>query len=90
MRTTLSEYMHWAKFKPPVRYQLTRSEVPHFRMDSLPISIADLDLDGASHPRYPPLRQAIADRYGVSLDQVVAAIDEARSTLVGTKTWATA
>jgi aspartate/methionine/tyrosine aminotransferase len=68
-----SDYMHWAKFKPPVRFALTGSEVPHFRMDSLPISIADLDLDGASHPRYPPLREAIAGRYGVSSDQVVAA-----------------
>jgi aspartate/methionine/tyrosine aminotransferase len=68
-----SGYMHWAKFKPPVRYPLTGSEVPHFRMDSLPISIAGLDLDGASHPRYAPLRQAIAERYGVSADQVVAA-----------------
>jgi aspartate/methionine/tyrosine aminotransferase len=47
--------------------------VPHFRMDTLPWSIADLDLDGASHPRYAPLREAIARRYGVSADQVVAA-----------------
>jgi aspartate/methionine/tyrosine aminotransferase len=68
-----SDYMHWAKFKPSARYQLTGSEVPHFRMDSLPFSIADLDLDGASHPRYRPLREAIAARYGVSVDQVVAA-----------------
>src|SRR5690348_7759961 len=68
-----SDYMHWAKFKPPVRYQLTGSEVPHFRMDSLPITIADLDLDGASHPRYLPLRQPIASRYGVELEQVVSA-----------------
>jgi aspartate/methionine/tyrosine aminotransferase len=68
-----SDYMHHAKFKPPVRYQLTGSEVPHFRLDRLPISIADLDLDGASHPRYPPLREAIARRYGVSAEQVVAA-----------------
>jgi aspartate/methionine/tyrosine aminotransferase len=68
-----SDYMHWAKFKPPVRYPLTGSEVPHFRMDSLPVTIADLDLDGASHPRYPPLREAIAGRYGVPVDQVVAA-----------------
>ena len=65
--------MHWAKFKAPARYSLTMSEVPHFRMDSLPISIADLDLDGASHPRYHPLRDAIARRYGVSSEQVVAA-----------------
>jgi aspartate/methionine/tyrosine aminotransferase len=73
MRLMRSEYMHWAKFKAPVRYQLTGSEVPHFRMDSLPIDIADLDLDGASHPRYPPLREAIAKRYGVTADQVVPA-----------------
>jgi hypothetical protein len=68
-----SDYMHWAKFKEPVRYQLTGSEVPHFRMDFLPISLADLDLDGASHPRYRPLREAIGGRYGVPVDQVVAA-----------------
>ena len=73
VRTMQSDYMHWAKFKPPVRYALTGSEVPHFRMDSLPLSLADLDLDGASHPRYAPLREAIARRYGVSTDQVVAA-----------------
>ena len=73
MRAMRSGYMHWAKFKPPVRYQLTGSEVPHFHMDSLPIEIADLDLDGASHPRYPPLREAIARCYGVDVDQVVAA-----------------
>lgn len=68
-----SDYMHWAKFKRPVRFALTGSEVPHFRMDSLPVSLADLDLDGASHPRYGPLRERIAARYGVSVDQVVAA-----------------
>ena len=68
-----SDYMHWAKFKPPVRYQLTASEVPHFRMDPLDWTIADLDLDGASHPRYAPLRERIAARYGVTADQVVAA-----------------
>jgi aspartate/methionine/tyrosine aminotransferase len=72
-RVMQSDYMHWAKFKPPVRYQLTGSEVPHFRMDRLPISVADLDLDGASHPRYRPLREAIARRYDVAVEQVVAA-----------------
>jgi hypothetical protein len=68
-----SDYMHWAKFKRDVRYPLTTSEVPHFRMDSLPVSIADLDLDGASHPRYAPLRERIGERYGVPVEQVVAA-----------------
>jgi len=68
-----SDYMHWAKFKRPVRYALTTSEVPHFRMDLLPIGIADLDLDGASHPRYVPLRERIGARYDVPTEQVVAA-----------------
>lgn len=72
MRTMRSDYMQWAKFKPPVRYALTTSEVPHFRMDSLSIGISDLDLDGASHPRYAPLRERIGARYGVPTDQVVA------------------
>ena len=72
-RIMQSNYMHWAKFKRPVRFALTGSEVSHFRMDSLPISIADLDLDGASHPRYRPLREAIGERYGVPVGQVVAA-----------------
>jgi hypothetical protein len=68
-----SDYMHWAKFKTPVRFALTGSEVPHFRLDSLGIDVPDLELDGASHPRYAPLREAIARRYGVAPDQVVAA-----------------
>jgi DNA-binding transcriptional MocR family regulator len=72
-RAMQSDYMHWAKFKPSVRYALTGSEVPHFRLDTLPIGIAELDLDGASHPRYAPLRERIARRYDVSVDQMVAA-----------------
>lgn len=72
-RFVQSDFMHWAKFKPPARFALTASEVPHFRMDSMEIHIADLDLDGASHPRYAPLREAIARKHGVTADQVVAA-----------------
>ena len=73
MRSMQSDYMHWAKFKRRVRYALTTSEVPHFRMDRLQLGLADLELDGASHPRYVPLRERIADRYGVKVEQVVAA-----------------
>ena len=68
-----SEYMHWAKNQEPVRYNLGSSEVAHYRLDRLPIRIADLELDGASHHRYPPLRRAIADMQGVTPDQVVMA-----------------
>lgn len=68
-----SDYMHWAKTQQPVRYSLSSSEVPHFRLDRLLLNIGDLDLDGASHPRYLPLRQAIARKYGVPWEWVVTA-----------------
>ena len=70
-RAMRSDYMHWAKFKPAVRYNLAGSEVPHVRMDTLQWTVADLDLDGASHPRYLPLREAIGRRYDVAPDHVV-------------------
>lgn len=72
-RMMQSDYMHWAKFKAPVRFALTGSEVPHFRMDRFDIGIDDLELDGASHPRYGPLRDRIASRYNVGVDQVACA-----------------
>lgn len=68
-----SDYMHWAKTQSKARFCLSSSEVPHFRLDTLPMAIADLDLDGASHPRYAPLRNAIGNRYGVAADRVVTA-----------------
>lgn len=82
-RIIQSDYMHWAKFKPRVRYQLTSSEVPHFRMDRFPISLADLDMDGASHPRYAALREAIGKRYGFSTDGIVAADGTSMANFLG-------
>jgi aspartate/methionine/tyrosine aminotransferase len=72
-RVMRSEYMYWAKHQEPVRYNLGSSEVTHFRLDRLPIAVDQLELDGASYYRYPPLRQAIADKEGVALEQVVMA-----------------
>jgi len=73
MRALQSDYMHWAKTQTPVRYNLASSEVPHFHLDRFPIEIADLELDGASTYRYPPLREAIARKCGVTADRVVMA-----------------
>lgn len=73
MRAIQSEYMHWAKNQAPVRFHLGSSEVVHFRLDRLPLSIADLDLDGASYYRYRPLREAIAAKAGVAAESVVMA-----------------
>jgi len=73
MRAMQSEYMHWAKTRTPVRYNLGSSEVPHFRMDRWQIDAAELELDGMSYYRYPPLREAIAAKCAVTGDRVVMA-----------------
>jgi len=72
-RVLQSEYMHWAKTRAPVRYNLGSSEVPHFRLDRFDIEVADLELDGASRHRDPPLRAAIARKAGIDPAQVVMA-----------------
>ena len=72
-RTLQSDYMYWAKQQAPVTYNLASSEVPHFRMDRWDIDPSMLELDGASRYRYPPLREAIARKAGVTADRVVMA-----------------
>src|SRR5436190_7736455 len=73
MRVMQSEYMNWAKTRAPVRYNLGSSEVPHCRMDRWQIDAAELELDGMSYYRYPPLREAIAAKCGVAPERVVMA-----------------
>ena len=73
MRAMQSDYMYWAKTRAPVLYPLGSSEVPHFRMDRWEIDPAELELDGMSSYRYPPLREAIAAQCGVTADRVVMA-----------------
>lgn len=73
MRVLQSDYMYWAKNQAPVTYSLGSSEVPACRLDRLPITIADLELDGRSRYRDPPLREAIARHAGVTPDRVVMA-----------------
>jgi hypothetical protein len=68
-----SDYMYWAKTRAPVRYNLGSSEVPHVRMDRWEIDLAELELDGMSTYRDPPLRVAIAAKCGVTPERVVMA-----------------
>jgi aspartate/methionine/tyrosine aminotransferase len=72
-RVRQSEYMHWAKTQQVARYNLASSEVPHFSMARWRIDPDALELDGASRYRYPPLREAIARKCGVTADRVVMA-----------------
>ncbi len=72
-RILQSEYMFWAKNQTPVTYALGSSEVPHFHMSDWAIDPAELELDGASRYRDPPLREAIARKAGVTPDMVTMA-----------------
>lgn len=73
MRLLQSDYMYWAKNQSTARYNLGSSEVPHVRLDQFGISLADLEIDGASRYRYPPLREAIARKVGVGPERIVMA-----------------
>ena len=81
-RAMQSSYLHWAKNQKPTRFELGSSEVSHYRLDQLPFTIADLEIDGASRYRYAPLREAIGARYGVPADQIVCADGTSMATML--------
>ncbi|HEU4885982.1 MAG TPA: pyridoxal phosphate-dependent aminotransferase [Longimicrobium sp.] len=69
-----SEYLRWAKTKPPARFDLTSSGVPYLPLCDLPVRLDDLEISGTGAYGYPPLQQAIAVRYRVDESCVVAAM----------------
>lgn len=68
-----STYMHWAKTRPPVRFDLALSGVIAYPLEKLPFDPNEVIVTGQSMYGYEPLQQAIATRYGVTTDHVVAA-----------------
>jgi aspartate/methionine/tyrosine aminotransferase len=69
-----SEYLRWAKTKPPARFDLTSSGVPYLPLRELPVTLDDLEISGTGAYGYPPLQQVIAARYRVDEACVVAAM----------------
>ena len=68
-----SEYMHWAKTQQRSRFNLATSGVGSFPLADLPVDWSKLEINGDNAYGYPPLREAIAAKYGVSADCVVTA-----------------
>jgi aspartate/methionine/tyrosine aminotransferase len=68
-----SEYMHWAKTASKARFNLATSGVGWLPLRELPFDCAQLEISGNNGYGYPPLKQAIAHRYGVDPDCVVTA-----------------
>jgi aspartate/methionine/tyrosine aminotransferase len=72
-RPTGSVYLQWAKTHPPARFNLTFSGVPAYPLRDLPVTLDELELDGAGAYGHAPLREAIGARYGVPAACVVQA-----------------
>ena len=68
-----SEYMHWAKTSSKARWNLATSGVGPFPLRELPFDYGSLEINGNNSYGYPPLKQAIAGKYGVDPDSVVTA-----------------
>lgn len=68
-----SPYVTWAKRRPALPCDLAVSNVLPCTLDDLPGAAGALALEGASDLGYPPLVEAIADRYRVAATQVATA-----------------
>ncbi len=73
MKIKGSSYVRWSKQKHDIRYNLARSGVPAPPADRLTSDPAALLEDGSHEDGWPPLLDALAERYGVDSRQIVPA-----------------
>jgi len=66
-------YMEWAKSRRKPDVDLAGSNLLACSLDDLPGAREALDIAGESPDGYPPLREAISSRYGVTTDRVATA-----------------
>ncbi len=70
-RVMQSDYMDFAKYHTGARFNLATSGVKDCVLDDLALTLDDLALHGPNAGGYSPLRDRIADRFGVGADCVV-------------------
>lgn len=68
-----SVYMRWAKEHAAARYNLANSGILGVSTGDLELGPGDVLVNGPNRDGYPPLLEAIAERYGVTPEQVVPA-----------------
>ncbi len=68
---TQSTYMHWAKTRPKVSYDLALSGILNLPFTELEAKIEDIDLNGENSYGYPPLVDALAQHCQVARDTIV-------------------
>jgi len=72
-RVMSSDHMAWSKLHSGSKYNLAASGVRWYALKDLPVTLADLEINGPSTYGFAPLQEAIANRFGVTTDMVVAA-----------------
>jgi aspartate/methionine/tyrosine aminotransferase len=71
MKSNYSAFMHWAKTRPKVKYDLALSGIFNLPFSELEVKLSDLELHGDNAYGYSPLVDALAAHCGVSSDCVV-------------------
>ena len=69
-----SVYMEWAKLHSGARFNLASSGVVDYPLADLPVRMEELALSGPGAYGWPPLLRRLADKCGVSPDNVVGAM----------------
>jgi aspartate/methionine/tyrosine aminotransferase len=70
-RAYRSEYLLWAKTRPPARFDLARSGVPRLPMEGLGLSLADITTVEPYEDGWRPVMERIATRHGLCAENVV-------------------
>jgi len=68
---TQSVYMHWAKTRPSVKYDLALSGILNLPFPELEATLENIDLNGDNSYGYTPLVDALAEHCEVDPDSVV-------------------
>ena len=71
MKTRESAFMHWAKTRPKVRYDLSLSGILNLPIAKLDFDSKDLELHGANPYGFQPLVEALAKHRDVATEAVV-------------------
>ncbi len=72
-RDSRSAYIEWAKLHAEAPFNLARSDVEDYPLAHLPVTLADLALNGPSAYGYGPLQERLAAKTGAPAESVVAA-----------------
>jgi aspartate/methionine/tyrosine aminotransferase len=71
MKTKQSEFMHWAKSRTKVKYDLALSGILNLPISELGVDLGDLELHGDNAYGYSPLVDALAAHRKVARENVV-------------------